>query len=84
MKPTDSLEEKLSSFAGRTDVVFVIEGVFMYLEEDALENGYTRTGSFSVIDKAMDYGSKRLSEFVLNTFLRTLARGYAIYVLEAR
>ena len=30
---TDSLEEKLSAFAGPTPVVIVIEGVFMYLEE---------------------------------------------------
>ena len=33
---TDSLEQKLSSFSGRTNVVVVIEGVFMYLEEAAI------------------------------------------------
>ena len=34
---TDSLEEKVSSFAGRRPVVVVIEGVFMYLEQDTIE-----------------------------------------------
>jgi methyltransferase (TIGR00027 family) len=33
---TDSLEEKLSSFSSRSPVVVVIEGVFMYLEEEAI------------------------------------------------
>jgi len=33
---TDSLEQKLSSFSGRTPVAVVIEGVFMYLEEAAI------------------------------------------------
>lgn len=33
---TDSLEEKLSAFSGRSPVVVVIEGVFMYLEEEAI------------------------------------------------
>ncbi|HJP95618.1 MAG TPA: SAM-dependent methyltransferase [Pyrinomonadaceae bacterium] len=33
---TDSLEEKLSSFAGRRPVVVVIEGVFMYLEQETI------------------------------------------------
>jgi methyltransferase (TIGR00027 family) len=33
---TDLLEEKLSSFSGRSPVVVVIEGVFMYLEEAAI------------------------------------------------
>ncbi|HEU4510745.1 MAG TPA: class I SAM-dependent methyltransferase, partial [Pyrinomonadaceae bacterium] len=34
---TDSLEEKLASFARRSPVVVVIEGVFMYLEEDTIK-----------------------------------------------
>lgn len=34
---TDSLEEKLSWFARRTPVVIVIEGVFMYLEEETIK-----------------------------------------------
>lgn len=34
---TDSLEDKLSSFSGRSPVVVVIEGVFMYLEEEVIE-----------------------------------------------
>lgn len=33
---TDSLEEKLSLFAGRKPVVVVIEGVFMYLEQETI------------------------------------------------
>ena len=34
---TESLEEKLSSFAGRSPVIVVIEGVFMYLEQDTIQ-----------------------------------------------
>src|SRR5215470_1163030 len=34
---TDSLEQKLAPFSGRNLVVVVIEGVFMYLEEGAIE-----------------------------------------------
>jgi methyltransferase (TIGR00027 family) len=34
---TESVEEKLSLFADRSPVVIVIEGVFMYLEEQAIE-----------------------------------------------
>jgi methyltransferase (TIGR00027 family) len=34
---SESLEEKLGPFAGRNPVVVVIEGVFMYLEEAAIE-----------------------------------------------
>lgn len=33
---TESLEEKLSSFSDRSPVVVVIEGVFMYLEEEVI------------------------------------------------
>ena len=33
---TESLEEKLSTYAGRNPVVVVIEGVFMYLEPEAI------------------------------------------------
>ena len=35
---TDSLEQKLVPFSSRTPVVIVIEGVFMYLEEDAIRS----------------------------------------------
>ena len=34
---TDSLEQKLASFSGRSPVTVVVEGVFMYLEEAAIE-----------------------------------------------
>lgn len=136
---TDSLEEKLWSFVGRNPVVVVIEGVFMYLEEDTikqllqtlhrvfphhklicdlmtrvffekygrtirekitgmgahfklttddpealfLQNGYRRTGWFSMIEKAFEFDSKKIPKIVLRTFLRTLTKGYAIYVFEA-
>jgi methyltransferase (TIGR00027 family) len=33
---TESLEEKLSAFAGRSPVAVVVEGVFMYLEEEEI------------------------------------------------
>lgn len=34
---TDSLEEKLSAFANRSPVTVVVEGVFMYLEEETIK-----------------------------------------------
>lgn len=34
---TDSLEEKLSPFTSQSSVVFIIEGVFMYLDESEIE-----------------------------------------------
>ena len=34
---SDSLEEKLSSFSKRGPVVFVIEGVFIYLDENEIK-----------------------------------------------
>src|SRR6185503_3975274 len=34
---TESLEEKLAAFSGRSPVTVVIEGVFMYLEEAAID-----------------------------------------------
>lgn len=136
---TDSLEEKLSSFSGRTPVVVVIEGVFMYLDEDAisqllqtlhrlfprhklicdlmnrkffekysrtihekmtglgtsfkftvdnpedlfLQNGYSRTGLVSIVESAVEFQSIKIPKIILKTLLRTLARGYAIYVFEA-
>ena len=35
---TESLEQKLSAFSGDTATVFVIEGVFMYLDADAIRH----------------------------------------------
>jgi methyltransferase (TIGR00027 family) len=35
---TDSLEQKLAAFSGRSPVTIVIEGVLMYLEQAAIEN----------------------------------------------
>ena len=34
---TDSLEEKLASFVGRSPVIVVIEGVFMYLDQETIQ-----------------------------------------------
>ena len=136
---TESLAEKLSPFAWRKPVVVVIEGVFMYLEEETirtvlqtlhrlfpqhklicdlmtktffqkygktihekltgmgasfkftadnpealfLQNGYRRTGWFSIVGKSFEFDSKKIPKFVLRTFLRALTNGYAIYVFEA-
>ena len=137
---TDSLEEKLSSFADRSRVVVVIEGVFMYLEQETIarllqtlhrlfpqhklvcdlmnrsffekygrtihekltgmgasfkftadkpeevfvQNGYRRVAVFSIVEKSMEFQSNKIAQFMLKTVFRTLARGYAIYVFEAR
>ena len=137
---TESLEEKLAPFSGRGPVVFVIEGVFMYLEEETItqllqtlrrlfpahrlicdlmkrkffekygrtihekltgmgasfkftadnpeelfeRNGYERVGWFSIVESSMEFDSKKLGKFIVKTFLRTLAQGYAIYVFKTR
>lgn len=137
---TDSLEEKLSSFAGGRPLVVVIEGVFMYLEQETIrqllqtlhrlfpqhklicdlmnrsffekygrtihekltgmgasfkftadnpeelfvQNGYRRTAVFSIVERSMEFQSNRLAQFMFKTVFRTLTRGYAIYVFEAR
>jgi methyltransferase (TIGR00027 family) len=136
---TESIEEKLWSYAGRSPVVVVIEGVFMYLEEETikqllqtlrrvfphhklicdlmtrvffqkygrtihekitgmgasfkftadnpealfLQSGYRRSGWFSMVEKAFEFGSKKIPKIVLRTFLPKLIKGYAIYVFEA-
>ena len=136
---TESLEEKLSPFVFRSPVVVVIEGVFMYLEEQPIrellktlrrlfpkhklicdlmtrsffqkygrtihekitgmgasfkftadnpetlfvQSGYRRVGWFSMVEKSLEFDSKKIPKFVLRTFLRTLTSGYAIYVFEA-
>ncbi len=135
---TESLEEKLSSFAGHNPVVVVIEGVLMYLEEKVIEqllqtlrhlfpqfqlicdlmsrqffeengktlhekitglgapfrftvdnpeevflqNGYRCIEKVSIIEKAVEFGLINIPKIVLETSLRTLAIGNAIYVFE--
>ena len=137
---TDSLQEKLSPFLGHSPVVIVIEGVFMYLEKNVInellqtlrrlfpqhklicdlmnrkffekysrtlhekikdmgtsfkfivdypeevfrENGYRRAEAVSIIGKAVEFGSVKIPRLLLKTFLRTLAKGYSIYVFESR
>ena len=137
---TDSLEQKLSSVTGTGPVIVVIEGVFMYLEEDTirqllatlrkmfpqhklicdlmtrkffqkygrqihekltgmgatfkftaanpdalfLDSGYERVNWFSMIEKSLEYESRKIPKFLLKTLLRTLGTGYAIYVFETR
>jgi methyltransferase (TIGR00027 family) len=136
---TDAIEERLSPFSGRSPVVVVVEGVFMYLDETAierllaalrrlfprhtlicdlmtrkffekysrtmhekisdmgasfkftvddpetvfLEHGYGRAGRISIVERAAEHGTVRVPKLLLRTFLRTLARGYSIYVFEA-
>ena len=135
----DSLEEKLSLIARRTPVVVVIEGVFMYLEEESIKqvlqtlhrlfprhklicdlmsrsffekygrtihekltglgatfrftadnpedvfvkSGYERVGRISIVEKSMEFESRTILRILLKTLLRTLARGYSIYVFES-
>ena len=137
---TESLAEELSPFSNRRPVLVVIEGVFMYLEEETIrqllqtlhqvfpkhklicdlmtrkfferygrnihekltglgasfkftadepealfvQSGYRRVGWFSMVERAMGFESKKIPRFLVQTFLRTLATGYAIYVFEAQ
>lgn len=136
---TESLEDKLGPFASDGPVVVVVEGVFMYLEERAIEqllrtlrrlfpqhklicdlmtgrffekygrtihekltgmgatfkftadnpeeifvkNGYKRVAQFSIVQKSAEFEGRRAPKILFRTLLRTLARGYAIYVFEA-
>jgi hypothetical protein len=53
-------------------------------EEVFLENGYRRIGRISIVGKAVEFGLIKIPRIFLKTLLRTLAKGYAIYVFEAR
>ena len=135
----DSLEEKLSPFSSRKRIVVVIEGVFVYLDEEEipglleklcrlfpehklicdlvsrdffdkysktlhekingigtsfkftadepenifLANGYRRTNWISIVERASELDLIKIPKLVLETVLRPLANGYAIYVFEA-
>jgi len=48
-----------------------------------LQSGYRRSGWFSMVEKAFEFGSKKIPKIVLRTFLPKLIKGYAIYVFEA-
>ena len=136
----DSLEQKLSSIPGKGPVIVVIEGVFMYLDEETirqllqtlrkifpqhklicdlmtrkffekygrsiheklrgmgatfkftadnpeaifLTSGYERLDRISIIEKSLEYESRKVPNFILKTLLRTLVSGYVIYVFESR
>lgn len=136
----DSLEQKLSSISAGGPVVVVVEGVFMYLEEDTIKqllqtlrkvfpqhklvcdlmsrkffgkygrqiheklsgmgakfkftaddpeamflgSGYERLNRVSIVQKSMEYESRKVPKIILNTLLRTLLSGYSIYVFKTR
>ena len=52
-------------------------------EEVFLENGYRRTGRVSVVESAVGFGSIKIPRIILKTLLRSLARGYAVYIFAA-
>jgi methyltransferase (TIGR00027 family) len=135
----DSLEEKLSAFSSRSPVVIVIEGVFMYLDEETIrqtlqtlrrlfprhrlicdlmnreffeeyaktlhekltgigasfkftidnpeevfvESGYRLAEKVSIVESAVDFGLLQIPKIILETALRGLVNGSAIYVFEA-
>lgn len=49
-----------------------------------LSSGYERVAWFSMVEKSMEYESRKVPKFLLKTLLRTLVTGYAIYVFESR
>jgi O-methyltransferase involved in polyketide biosynthesis len=52
-------------------------------EEIFLENGNRRTGKASIVEKAVEFGLKKIPQVALKTLLRTLASGNAVYMFEA-
>lgn len=72
-----SLHEKLTGLG--TSFKFTAEDP----EKIFLENGYRRTQKISIVEKASEYGLLKVPKFLLKTFLRTLANGYAVYVFES-
>lgn len=136
----DSLEQKLSSVNGSGPVVVVVEGVFMYLDEETirqllqtlrkvfprhklicdlmtrkffakhgrtiheklkgmgatfkftaddpeaifLSSGYERVNRLSIIEKSLEYDSRKVPKFLLKTVFRGLASGYTICVFATR
>jgi methyltransferase (TIGR00027 family) len=133
----ESLEEKLGPWANRQPVVVVIEGVFAYLDEAAIQgtlhslrrvfpqhelicdlmtrkffesysrplyekiaglgatcwavdrpsevflnSGYRLRKTIPTVAKAVEYGAIRIPPLILKLFLRTLHRGYRVYVFD--
>ena len=72
-----TLHEKITGMG--TSFKFTVDNP----EEVILENGYSRTGRVSIIERAVGFELIKIPRIVLKTFLRTLASGYAIYVFEA-
>jgi methyltransferase (TIGR00027 family) len=134
---TDSLEQKLSPFSSHTPTIVVIEGVFMYLQEDTIghllltlrrlfhnckvicdlmsrkffekysrtlhekivsmgtsfntvdnpgdifiDNGYRLVNKVSIVGRAVEFGTIKIPKIFFHVFLRTLSKGYSVYVFE--
>jgi methyltransferase (TIGR00027 family) len=52
-------------------------------EELFLKSGYRRVACFSVVEKSAEYRSRNILRLIARTFLRTLTRGYAVYVFAS-
>jgi methyltransferase (TIGR00027 family) len=135
----ESLDEKLKEFSSNQSIIVVIEGVFIYLDEDTINhtltilhklfpshklicdlmtekfyNKYSHTlhqkfgdlgakfrftsskpssifcnsnysllETYSIVGKAIEYGSIKVPGFIFKTFLKTLEHGYSIYVFKS-
>lgn len=51
-------------------------------EQIFLANGYTCTAKISIVGGALRYGSLKIPKLLLKTLLRTLVKGYSIYVFD--
>ncbi|HJT66539.1 MAG TPA: SAM-dependent methyltransferase [Pyrinomonadaceae bacterium] len=52
-------------------------------EELFLRSGYRRVACLSVVERSAEYQSRAIPKILARTFLRTLTRGYAIYVFAS-
>lgn len=52
-------------------------------EEIFVKNGYERLDQISTVVKSTEFEGRKIPKILFKTLLRTLARGYAIYVFEA-
>ena len=44
--------------------------------------GYNLSATYSIVGKAIEYGAIKIPHFIFKTFLKTLGRGYSIYVFR--